>query len=108
MRSEHRSTAVRAYKQLSQSMLRGISNSPQPPKPATVTSATLETEEATSPALLQPLPGNIPPSPPAPPSHTKNNNNTSTRSVPTLVVLPGIDTVCLERNGKKLRISFDF
>ena len=58
MRSGHRSTAVRAYKQPSQRMLRGISNSLQPPKPATVTSATLKTEEAT-----QPLPGNIPPSP---------------------------------------------
>ena len=45
MRSENRSRAVRDYRQPSQKMLRDISYMLQPPNPATVTSATMKTEE---------------------------------------------------------------
>ena len=107
MRSGHRSSAVRAYKRPSHKMLRAISDTLQPPKPATVTSATMKTEEPAAATPQEPL--SVPPPVSAPsPTPPCNLASTASSSVLSLVVPPGIDTICLERNGKRLRISFDF
>ena len=99
-RSGHRSDAIRVYKRPSHQLLKEVSNALQPPRP-------------------QPIEPTVPITPP-PKLHkeetetkpkenpVKEEKNVEEKNVLSMVVPAGIDTVVLERNGKKLRLTFDF